>query len=401
MNILVLSSYLPYPLHSGGQVRLYNILKQLHKRHEITLICEIRPAQTVEDIHEMQKICNKVIAIPRKKQWTLGNIIKAGSSSHSFLVSGHTQNQIKEAVTEELQTHDYDIIHVETYYVMQNLPETRIPVVLVEHNIEYTVYKKFVERLPVLLRPLLLIDIAKIKKEEEMYWKKADALVAVSHGDATIMLKAGMSPVIVANGVNLHEFRKKEIESELQKKEKKILFIGDFKWVQNRDAVAYIIRDIWPAFQQLLSKNEKEKISLWIVGKTIPSSIRNISNDTTIIFDEISSSLPTPDIFRSASVLLAPLRVGGGTSYKILESMSCGTPVVTLQMSADAIGAQDNKSIMIGHDANSLAMKLQTLLTDHETYAGIAQRGRELIEENFSWEMIAKDMDAVYKRVVQ
>src|SRR4051812_17649149 len=70
MKILLVSSYLPYPLHSGGQVRLYNLIKELSAKHEITLICEKRSHQTAEDISEMAKICKKVITVPRRKQWS-------------------------------------------------------------------------------------------------------------------------------------------------------------------------------------------------------------------------------------------------------------------------------------------------------------------------------------------
>ena len=50
MKILMISSYLPYPLYSGGQVRLFNLIKELSGKHEITLICEKRKHQTDDDI---------------------------------------------------------------------------------------------------------------------------------------------------------------------------------------------------------------------------------------------------------------------------------------------------------------------------------------------------------------
>lgn len=42
MNILFVSAILPYPLFSGGQVRIYNILRLLAKKHTITLLSFIR-----------------------------------------------------------------------------------------------------------------------------------------------------------------------------------------------------------------------------------------------------------------------------------------------------------------------------------------------------------------------
>src|ERR1700691_2436334 len=100
MKILMISSYLPYPLFSGGQVRLYNLIKELSAKHEITLICEKRPHQTQEDIAEIKKICNEVITVDRGKQWSAPNVLKAGFSTNSFLLTGHTSSVFQKKIEE-------------------------------------------------------------------------------------------------------------------------------------------------------------------------------------------------------------------------------------------------------------------------------------------------------------
>ncbi|PJC28752.1 glycosyl transferase family 1, partial [Candidatus Shapirobacteria bacterium CG_4_9_14_0_2_um_filter_40_11] len=42
MKILMLTPYLPYPPSSGGQVRSYNLIKNLASKHEITLFSLIK-----------------------------------------------------------------------------------------------------------------------------------------------------------------------------------------------------------------------------------------------------------------------------------------------------------------------------------------------------------------------
>src|SRR5574342_174624 len=124
MKILMISSYLPYPLHSGGQVRLYNLIKELSNKHEITLICEKRKHQTDSDIAELKKICKKIITVDRRRQWDLENIIKAGTSLQSFLTTGHKHSQMRQIIMDELVRETFDLIHVETFYVIQNVPAT-------------------------------------------------------------------------------------------------------------------------------------------------------------------------------------------------------------------------------------------------------------------------------------
>jgi glycosyltransferase involved in cell wall biosynthesis len=401
MKILMISSYLPYPLFSGGQVRLYNLIKELSVRHDITLICEKRHHQTDADIAEIKKICKAVITVERKKQWSVSNVFKAGSSANSFLVTGHTNPDFTEKIQQILADNTFDVIHVETYYVFKNLPETSIPVVLAEHNIEYQVYEKFMNRAPLVLKPLLKLDIAKIKKEEEKLWKKVSALVAVSREDQKVMKKSGVDSFLVSNGVNTDLFAFKNIQKAVDQKEKKILFLGDFKWIQNRDSVTFIIKDIWPLISGIgEGKSVKNNVKLWIVGRKIPDSIRQLTNDPDVLFDEESSNLPTEKIFHEATILLAPIRIGGGTSYKILESMSSGTPVVTMQMSADALNAKDGQDISVGNSAKELAEKSLALLTEDTLYKMIAKKGRELVEKNYTWKEIGGKLEEVYEKVV-
>lgn len=418
MNILVVSSYVPYPLHSGGQVRLFNLIRELSERHDFTLIAEKRSKQVVDDLSELEKICKKIIIVPSGKQWSLRNMARTATSSHSFLITGHTNEQLEKAIAHELKNNPFDIIHVETFYVMQNLPGfyqkskilnewigVKIPVVLAEHNIEYTVYKKYMARAPVFLKPVLAIDIAKIKKEEKYAWEKATRLVTVSHEDKKLAEKAGLQVALVSNGVNTSQFTFKTVRERrkvIGQAGRKILFIGDYKWIQNRDAVIWIIKEIWPEIKSKI-KNHKSKIDtkLWIVGRIIPESIRNVTSDPDVQFDEKSSAKPASEIFQEASILLAPIRIGGGTSYKILESMASGTPVVTTLLSAQAIGADDGKDILVGKTTEELAEKTACLLQDEKQYEKISRNGRELIEKNFTWKNIAKELEKVYFDVVK
>ena len=395
MRILLVSSYLPYPLYAGGEIRLYNLLKRLAKNHTITLICEKRNKQTAADIAEVKKFCKKVITVDRKKQWTIKNVLKTGISTKPFLLTGHTHPEMKALIAKELEENTFDIIHVETFYVLQNVPETKIPIVLVEHNIEYLVYKRFVDKASFALRPLLSFDILKLKREEEKSWDRVTRLVAVSEIEKQLMQRADVA--VVPNGVDLVQFNEKNIDVALQRKKKKVLFIGDFRWIQNQDSAKWIISEIWPKIQQL-SLKEDLAIELWIVGRTIPENIKQLGKDNTIVFDEHATQA-TSAIFQEADLLLAPIRIGGGTQYKILESMAVGTPVVTTPLSANALGAKNQENIFAAETAEDLVKQVVAVLTDRKVYKTISTNARKFVEEKYSWETITRDLEDVYKSV--
>lgn len=317
MKILIVSSYLPYPLFSGGHIRLFNILKELSSRHELYLVCEKRQYQTEKDIAEVKKFCKEVYVVKRKKQWSPKVIFDTAISSYPFLLTGHTLTVMKEILEELLKKYTFDVIHVETFYVYQNLPQTNIPTVLVEHNIEYKVYERFIETAPILVRPLLKVDTEKIKYWEKKAWEKATKVVGVSEIETKEMRK---DAIVVPNGVNLSDFPFRKTQEN--KKEKTTLFIGDFKWIQNTTTASWVIKDILP-----LILKEVPDAKLWIVGKHIPDSLKRYGSDA-ISFDEHAPD-KTSDVYKKADISLTPIKVGGGTSYKILESMASGVPVVT------------------------------------------------------------------------
>lgn len=405
MKILLVSSFLPYPLFSGGHVRLYNIIKELSKKHEIYLICERRKHQTREDIVEVKKFCKNVIVVERIKQWSWNNILKTGFSRFPFLLTGHKSLKMQEEINTFLKIHKVDLIHVETFYVMQNLPETKLPIVLVEHNVEYLVYKRFADQAPLILRPLLYFDIFKLKFWEQNMWKKATKLVAVSEIDKKIMEKKKRDVDVVSNGVDLDNFRIRNQEGGIKKGERRILFIGDFRWMENRDALSWILKEIWPKIKLLFwsegearaIKSHNKLLKLWVVGKNIPQGIK-LLGDESVIFDENAPS-DTSLIYQKSDVLLAPIRVGGGTSFKILEAMASGIPVVTTPL-GNAVGAKENEEILIANNTNEFSEKIINVLKNQQLYEKIIVKARKLIEDKYDWRRIVARLENVYKSVI-
>ena len=398
MNVLLVSSYLPYPLFSGGHIRLYNLIKQLCKKHKITLICEKRDYQRDAEVAELKKFCKKIITIPRRNQWSLTNILKTGLSFSSFLITGHTSAQMKKEIQRELNESQFDLIHVETSYVMQNIPKVNIPLVLVEHNVEYLVYKRFADNAPLPLRPLLYLDVLKLKYWEQNLWKKATKLVAVSKRDKEIMNKIRKDVVIVSNGVDVNKF-KATSEKRQAKREKRVLFIGEFKWMQNRDATEWILKEIWPKLrEEFIPPMTDRGVKLWVVGRSIPSSIRKLTNDKSIIFDE-NAPKETELIYQKSDILLVPIRVGGGTSFKILEAMASGVPVITTPL-GNAIGALDNSEIVIAKTSEDFVKSIKKMLEDEKFYNSISENARKLVEKKYNWKKISNDLNSVYESVI-
>lgn len=389
MKILMLTPYLPYPLLSGGQIRTYNLLKNLAPKHEITLFSFIREKREIEYVSELLKYCRAVKTIQRRKAWDWKNIVLAAFTPYPFLVSIYLSLSLKRLISQELAKNKYDLIHAETFYVMPNLPKTKVPILLVEQTIEYLVYQNFVKNFNFLpLKPLLYFDVAKIQLWEKYYWRKAARLATMSEEDKRIVKKSlhGSQVDIVANGVDFQFFN----ETIIKKPDKPtVLFVGNFKWLPNKDAALFLTKEIWP-----IIKRRIPQARLWIVGKNPTPEIKALTKDDIKIDEKIED---IRDAFGQASVLLAPIRNGRGTKYKVLEAMATGLPVVTTPLGIEGIEGKEGKEVLVAEGAEGLAKQTIKLLENQTLGENIAKKARSLVKEKYNWQIISRQLDKIYR----
>lgn len=395
MNILMLTPYLPFPLLSGGQIRTYNLLKNLSKHHQITLFALIKEDAEKDYIKELTPYCHQVKVFNRTKNpWSLRNILMAGFTPYPFLVTRNLPRNMKSAIVTELKSKRYDLIHAETFYMMPNIPKTSIPVLLVEQTIEYLGYQFYAKSSPHwYLKPLLYIDIAKIKYWEKHFWRKAAHLVTMSAEDKSFIEQEIDSHKIdvVANGVDIDRFN--EINKKLPTNPT-ILFVGTFKWLPNIDAVEYLVNDIWP-----LIKAKLPTAKLWIVGHSPTQTVLDFARQKDVKVSSHIKDIRTA--YSRAHVLLAPIRSGKGTRYKILEAMATCTPVVTTKLGAEGLNITPGKHVLIGNSAESLARHTLTLLTHQKLQHTMATKAKTLVANRYNWHTISADLDRLYRQIGQ
>ena len=397
MKILMLTPYLPYPPSSGGQVRSYNLIKNLAQDHQITLFSLIKDNNELKYIKELEKFCRKVKVFKRPgKPWTLRNILRTGFGLYPFLVIRNLVPKEKEAVEKELNQNDYDLIHAETFYVMPHIPKTKVPILLVEQTIEYQVYQHYVQSKSFwLLKQLLNIDVAKIRFWETKFWQKANKVVAVSESDKKKMqsLVKGLDVDVVPNGAG-------EDLVSLWQKNKKIdkiivLFQANFLWLQNTEAAIDLVKNIFP-----LIKKKLPQAVCRIVGQEAYKKLASIKGKSIEIIDLGNDDIEgVKKAYHQATVFLAPLKGPGGTRLKILGAMAAGVPVVTTPVGIEGIDAKDEVQVLVRQSEKELAEAVVELIKNKKLYQKISQAARILIEKTYTYKAIAAVLDRIYRQV--
>jgi len=387
----MLTPYLPYPLVSGGQIRTYNLLKHLSKNHEITLFALIKDEGERQHLSELQKYCQKIKLFKRTKNpFVLRNILLAGFSPYPFVVTRNLPLGMRKAVQTELSRERYDLIHAETFYMMPNIPDTQTPIILAEQTIEYLGYQDYMKKANPLLRPILALDVMKIKYWERYFWNKADRLITMSEEDKRFIKKELGTPKnisVVANGVDLDFFSK--VKKRLPP-DPTVLFVGTFKWLPNIEAVDEIVKLIWPLVSRALPQAK-----LKIVGFSPTKKIQSYTVNPSI--EVLGGIEDIRDAFATAHVLLAPIRSGKGTRYKVLEAMITGTPVVATTLAVEGLELKNGREVLIADTPADLAAATIKLLKDTSLQSKLALAGKQIVRHGYSWDIIAQELDSVYK----
>ena len=60
MRVLMIANYLPYPQVSGGRIRIYNLLRQVASRHEVSLAALLESPADADGVPHLRQFCARV-----------------------------------------------------------------------------------------------------------------------------------------------------------------------------------------------------------------------------------------------------------------------------------------------------------------------------------------------------
>jgi glycosyltransferase involved in cell wall biosynthesis len=108
--------------------------------------------------------------------------------------------------------------------------------------------------------------------------------------------------------------------------------------------------------------------------------------------DAITVTGTVPDVrpyLEAASLVVVPLRVGGGTRLKIYEAMSMDRPVVSTTIGAEGLPLAEAEHIIRADDPAAFAAACVRLLQAPGEAWRMARAGGEYVRSSFGWDRVA------------
>jgi len=385
LNVLVLDEEIPFPLNSGKRIRTWNLLRHLSQHHAITFLCygsADNPALPM-----LERLGIRVVLVPglcpsnsfEFYAGALANIF----STLPYSVSRHHTRRFAGAVRELVAKESFDLVHCEwTPYASYLDAAGSLPTLIIAHNIEATVWSRRAEYASSFPERLYMgMQAWKMAQFEKRSFRRAGHVVTVSEEEQQTAKQWGARTTwLVSNGVDT-EYLHPGAEAP---EPNSLLFLGSLDWQPNRDALQYLLREILPEIQSIhpLAK-------LRIVGRQPATRLREQMEGLR----GVEWVGEVPDIrphFVRASVVLVPLRIGGGSRIKILESMSMGKAVVATPVGAEGLEVVSGEHCMIADSPAEFSRCVAELLNAPERVAALGRNGRALVVQQYDWGRLAK-----------
>ena len=151
-------------------------------------------------------------------------------------------------------------------------------------------------------------------------------------------------------------------------------------------------------------KDELPQIKLNVLGKLKEDGessalIKKLGLDDQITFHSGLTSEEVSILYARATIAVVP-SIYEGFGLPAGEAMACGVPVVSTDGGALPEVVGDSGIIVPTRRADKIAEAIKQLFSDENLRASLAEKGRQRILDNFSWEIAARDVVDVYRSVI-
>lgn len=394
MNVLLLSRWFPYPADNGSKIRIFNLLKSLAQHHTVTLVSFSTGAPASTDIATLNTFCRKVISIPYNPFQPRRLTALAGyfSSSPRSVVDTYSR-EMHNAIRNECENQHFDL-------VIASQIDMAIYVRLVPHAIRIleeveltTIYEDHLQNHKAVRRVQKQLTWWKYSRYIARILHQFHGATVVSQKELALLQNIASSHpplAIIPNGIDSAQYSGSfgsPVESTL-------IYSGALSYHANYDAVQYFLQDILP-----LIKAQIPHLHFSVTGSIKGISIHDLPNRDWVTFTGYLEDI-RPAIAQSW-VNVVPIRIGGGTRLKILESLALGTPVISTSKGAEGLELHAGEDILIADTPSEFACHTVDLLQNPQLRRKLSQNGQNAVLSKYNWQQIGQQYITFIEECVQ
>ena len=396
MKILFLSPTVPFPLTDGGRIRVFNLLKQIAEKSEVTLLALETQTTDAEGVAELQQFGIQVHLVPNAPtlpRVSFGTLLKAFFKRQPITVARYDVPTYRQKFRELITNETFDLVHYEMFHIAQFQTETDLPSVLSQQNVDSAIWRRLCsETTNPFYKFAYWTQQLAFQRYERVLSPKFDVVTCTSDIDATVFQQhcAEDAIEIIPNGVDVTHYLP-DYSSEASAH---LIYIGSMDWYPNEDAVAFFTDEVLPRIQEKVPD-----VAFSIVGGNPSTRVQKLAEREGVV---VTGRVPEiKPYFAEATVFVVPLRIGSGTRLKILEALAMGKAIVSTTVGAEGLDLRDGEEIFIADEPIAFADAVTRLLTDSELRRRMGESGRIRVERDYDWRSIGEKLHGVYTKILE
>lgn len=391
MRILALTSSFPYPPDNGTKLRVSNLLRQLAAHHTIDLLAFSDQPVTPAQYAQAEQVCASVGVYPRRifqpsTRQALAGLLSTRPRSEVATFSA----EMAAAVAQHIARQPVDCVLAFEFLMAPYVPaDPAIPAIVDELQVA-PIYERYARQTQ--LAPRLRAGLTWLKTRAYVARRLARfaACTVASPRERDLVLKAlHVAPervIVVPNGADLSA-----PDTAIAPVADTLIYAGALTFDANFDAVDYFLRSIFPRIQ-----TNHPDVVLTVTGSTQGVDLARLPAMRGLRLTGFVDDVRACVAASWASVV--PLRVGGGTRLKILESLALGVPVVATSKGAEGLDLAPGEGILVADEPDAFARRTGDLLGDGELRQQIGARGRQAVQR-YDWRKIGAQMNELVAQV--
>jgi len=393
MRILFISTNLPVPPNSGQAIRTLSILQAMaSSSHELSFL-SFASRGKVASFDPLSSYCRDIDLIERPftNMSAHGDYLRRALSLlslKSYSIERFRSGRMRSRIQTAIGTKQPDLIVCDSLYALVNVPPTKVPIALNCHNVEHMIlerYSRIEENVAKKCYARAEAYLMRIAEHRGLRRATLAMVCSKNDGDALRRLNPDVSIFVVPNSVDTDSYDP-DGNYVSNNTGPVLLFQGSMDWYPNRDAVEFFAGSILP-----LVRVECPNVRFIVAGKNPPAEL--VSELGSIA--EFTGTIPDMRPYlAAATVVVVPLRVGGGTRIKILEACAAGRAVVSTTLGAEGLGLQSGKEIVLADDPNEFARCVIALLQSSSQRSALGKRARAVVVERYSHVCLKRTLEA-------
>lgn len=398
-QLLFLCQTLPFPLDGGVWIRTYHVLRLLARAFDITALCFERAgtsgagrdvAASVEALSRFAHV--EVFAIPQRHSRLryLWDHLRSATLGRVYTSYLYESGAFRGRLAEHLASKDFRLVHVDSLDLARYLPACDgLPIACVHHDVESALLQRRAVLERSRWRRAYLAYQGRLMDAVERYWCGRLALnVAMSERDAAELKRKapGSRVAVVPNGVDLEEFQPDGT------KDAGVAFVGGTSPFPNLDALHFFCDQILPRVRRAAP----DVPARWIGRASVQQQREYRARYDVELTGYTDDVRP---LMREAACHIVPLRAGGGTRLKILNSWAMGKAVVSTSIGCEGLDAADGVNLLIRDDPKDFADAILAVLGDDQLRRRLGEAGRGTAQRLYGWDVVGEGMIDTYLSV--